>query len=323
VSAEPWQGLLVTSAPAACGAGEYVPFGGHTTIQTQTKAEAAYLAKRKLLLVNGTHTTLAFLSLQKELAAEVSRTGQTKAHVLGGMSLPGPYPLVSFETVNKDNQRLIWAFLLARCSLLLDEFKLDVVKTAEKNETEDGALRSLLRYAWVTLRRFSPDVPDTTGRILNGGVVKRYNGRLKAVWDSLEESSAAGSRSVAAIVRAAAAAKHSEMPRVSAKYMLEAVENFVADAKCFSDEMTARGAQMKKTMSFNTFQKISSIQSPKKQKQKQRSSFCHFPISAWSMNNRTRQAVTTCTPRLVPGKSGTAVSLSCAKLLETMALDRA
>jgi len=38
----------------------------------------------------------------------------------------------------------------------------------------------LLDYAWTTLQRFS-NIPDTTQRVLSGGVVKRFEGRLRNV----------------------------------------------------------------------------------------------------------------------------------------------
>jgi len=141
-----------------------IPFGGPAVVKTETQEQANYYSKRKLLLVNGAHTTLAFLTLAKEL--------KNLRGDLENMALPGKYPLLDYQNADEATRSKIWAWLVARCYIIANEFPSSVLKSAHGVESEREAFLGLLNYAWETMHRFS-HVPDTTERVLSGGIVER------------------------------------------------------------------------------------------------------------------------------------------------------
>ncbi|KNC81816.1 hypothetical protein SARC_05880 [Sphaeroforma arctica JP610] len=146
---------------------------------------AQFLHRRKILGVNGLHTTLGFLTLVKE---EPDRIG-----------LPlGDHKLLTWDSATEKEQRVIWSMCVARIFILLQEFPMEVmhralVETGDieveafgedeemiDDEAIEAVLTALIEYNTTGLERTST-IDDTTGRVLGGGVVNRYNGRLKNV----------------------------------------------------------------------------------------------------------------------------------------------
>mmetsp|Transcript_11313 Transcript_11313/g.15779 ORF Transcript_11313/g.15779 Transcript_11313/m.15779 type:complete len:534 (-) Transcript_11313:261-1862(-) len=205
-----------------------LPFAGSAVITTNTEEQAKYFSRRKILLVNGTHTTLAFLTLVKEL---------DEGNDLKEMELPGPYKLLDYETIDQGSRRLVWAWLVARCVIVTQEFSKDVLMGAHGTESYQVALKELLQYAWTTLHRFS-HVPDTTGRVLSGGVVKRFDGRLNNVLEKVNQLKQEGKFAPEEILIAASTILSS--PRLTVQVLEESLEELVEDARPIREEKFAR-----------------------------------------------------------------------------------
>eukprot|EP00466_Bigelowiella_natans_P021151 jgi/Bigna1/82009/fgenesh1_pg.86_\ len=196
-----------------------LPFGGSTIVTTSTTDQAEYYARRKILLVNGTHTTLAFLTLL--------RFSEEHGMSFENMDLPGSFKLLDYAQADAETQRIIWAWLVARCYIILKEFPIETLKSAHNTTSEDDAYEALIDYAWTTLQRFS-HVPDTTGRVLSGGVLKRYDGRLKNVLDVLNGLDSKAMTS--STVLAAASRGNGDRPTLTLEFIYEAVKSLVAEA---------------------------------------------------------------------------------------------
>uniref|UniRef100_A0A7S3Z3N1 Mannitol dehydrogenase C-terminal domain-containing protein n=2 Tax=Lotharella globosa TaxID=91324 RepID=A0A7S3Z3N1_9EUKA len=192
-----------------------LPFAGPTVITTSTDSQARYFARRKLLLVNGTHTTLAFLTLWSEFK-KVNED-------MGKLGLPGKYKLLDYKTADAETRQMIWAWLVARCCMIHKGFSISILLGAHKVESEAEAMASLIEYAWTTLQRFS-DVPDTTERVLSGGVVKRFEGRLRNVLEYLKKQQAAKNDLPASVLKAA---EGKDRPKLTPEIILKSVKTLV------------------------------------------------------------------------------------------------
>jgi len=205
-----------------------LPFAGSAVITTKTEEQAKYFSRRKILLVNGTHTTLAFLTLVKEL---------NEGSDLKEMPLPGPYKLLDYETIDQNSRRLVWAWLVARCIIVTHEFPRDVLMSAHGTTSYHKVLEELLQYAWTTLHRFS-HVPDTTGRVLSGGVVKRFDGRLKNVLETVKRIQDEGNFDSEDMLQASS--KLLSSPKLSAEAIMESLEQLVEEARPIREEKLSR-----------------------------------------------------------------------------------
>eukprot|EP00465_Bigelowiella_longifila_P002673 CAMPEP_0185253216 /NCGR_PEP_ID=MMETSP1359-20130426/2059_1 /TAXON_ID=552665 /ORGANISM="Bigelowiella longifila, Strain CCMP242" /LENGTH=510 /DNA_ID=CAMNT_0027835559 /DNA_START=40 /DNA_END=1572 /DNA_ORIENTATION=- len=205
------------------------PFGGPTIVTTSTSDQAEYYARRKILLVNGTHTTLAFLTL--------IRFSKEHGMSFENMDLPGSFKLLDYAQADAETQRIVWAWLVARCYIISKEFHIDTLKSAHNTTSEKDAYDALMDYAWTTLQRFS-HVPDTTGRVLSGGVVKRYDGRLKNVLDVL--SGLESKVMTSSTVLAAASRGNADRPTLTLEFMYEAVKSLVTEALPIRTEKVKR-----------------------------------------------------------------------------------
>lgn len=175
---EPYAGDLVIP-PLCCQLRGALPFGGPTVKQPSTAEGMEFLHRKKILTVNGTHTTLAFLTLVK---AEPKTKGpphashellafDVKAAVGGGaaaMRTPG---------------RICWVWAVARQLMLLDEFPDEVLRHTLGNGVSLGdadVCEVLVTGAEAAMSRLSHG-GDQTSRVLGGGVVSRWKGRLANV----------------------------------------------------------------------------------------------------------------------------------------------
>eukprot|EP00472_Partenskyella_glossopodia_P007622 CAMPEP_0197540712 /NCGR_PEP_ID=MMETSP1318-20131121/66751_1 /TAXON_ID=552666 /ORGANISM="Partenskyella glossopodia, Strain RCC365" /LENGTH=310 /DNA_ID=CAMNT_0043099797 /DNA_START=6 /DNA_END=938 /DNA_ORIENTATION=- len=224
-----------------------LPFGGSVVVTTETEAKAKYFSRRKILLCNGTHTTLAFITLVKEM----QKNQNESVTPLSDMGLPGNYKLLDFARADEEGKRMIWAWLLARCYIITQEFSEEVLKSSHGVSSMKEAVKSLVDYAWIMLQRFSK-VPDTTGRVLSGGVVKRYNGRLKNVLESVRnfqnqkqdtkesKQSLSAEQSLNMVLEAAAEDTTAGRPDVSKRFMYQALRDLVSDAMPIAKEKERR-----------------------------------------------------------------------------------
>lgn len=232
VGTEPYEGeVVILHTPA--GAAPF-PVGPARAPQVLTPAhepEAEYLCRRKLVTVNGMHTTLAFMTL-------CARCAGAGGVPLEADKLVAPHDalaLLSDATASADDKARIWAWAVARQLLLLFEHPREVVKGAHGLAGEDGAdgdaklCAAMLRYARATCDRFGT-AADTCGRVLGGGVENRYKGRLAPVADFLAATprlDCLGRR----MLRAAA---------VPEPFMRAAVAQLVAEARRFAEGDASR-----------------------------------------------------------------------------------
>mmetsp|Transcript_30027 Transcript_30027/g.49070 ORF Transcript_30027/g.49070 Transcript_30027/m.49070 type:complete len:474 (+) Transcript_30027:61-1482(+) len=167
IQAEPFGGSIVLLDPP--NRGHIVPLGGESVTVPSSKAEAEFFYERKLFLVNGMHTTLAFMTLC------MREEGNT----------PGTHVLLNYAEETKEVRARVWAWATGRLLMLAWEHDLEIMADAHGVEGERALCGVLLDYARVTLRRFS-GVSDTTTRVLSGGVANRWETRLKPVHDFLQ-----------------------------------------------------------------------------------------------------------------------------------------
>lgn len=166
VITEPYTGEIVVSArdPFSIRPGLGSP---NVHLPTSTAAYS-YLYNRKVLLVNGTHTTLAFMTLRR-----------FKPPVA-----PGDLELLSPSGLNSSERQELRAWLAARCLVLLHNNEPEVMRNVHQTDTDAAMIRALWTFATRTITRFDT-VKDSTKRVLGGGVKNRYETRLKDVLTTL------------------------------------------------------------------------------------------------------------------------------------------
>lgn len=245
VEAEPYEGEIVVldrpeDAPPP-------PFGGDNVHAPQLKAAAHYLCQRKIGLVNGMHTTLAFLTacersdeLLKALQeASKPRTNNANRDGTSGAqkASDGPssdpllaalrhVPLLKETQMGKNERRMMWAWLAARCLHVLWEHDKEVIKRTHDIQSDEEVVQMLLDYGKKTLSRFST-VDDTAGRVLGGGVVNRFHTRLLTIYTFLEQ------HIFGSVPLASNLLKHAE---INAFEMIDAVRRLVDQARIFVEK---------------------------------------------------------------------------------------
>jgi len=168
-----------------------LPFFGENVHEPSTELGASFLHRKKLLTVNGTHTTLAFLTL---ITAEPETVGPPQGnHELLKFDAFEAVMFSGLDTVGRD----CWVWTVARLLMLVSEFSEEVVHhTIAKNTTfgrrrwhqvaamemgdSPAIVEGLLHEARTALQRLSGG-GDETARVLGGGVDNRFNTRLANV----------------------------------------------------------------------------------------------------------------------------------------------
>ncbi|CAM9142225.1 unnamed protein product [Choristocarpus tenellus] len=204
VFAEPHVGEVVILQPPPTA--PLPAFAGSNVKVPMTYGEANYFCRRKITMVNGMHTTLAFMTLCREEEGD---------H-------PGDHPLLTHKDAPADLQAQIWNWAVARLLLILWEHDIEVIRHAHGVTTDDEVCGILLDYASKSLKRFDT-VKDTTGRVLAGGVANRWNTRLKVAHNYLESQPRPG-KVEARLVRLAG---------LSYPDLVESVRSLVDDSKRF------------------------------------------------------------------------------------------
>jgi len=183
------------------------------------------LHRRKILTVNGTHTTLAFLTLAER---EPGTVGPPLAS----------HELLAFDAAAAAEEgpgqggpgRACWVWAVARQLMLLDEFPEDVLRhtlcgAGEAPLDGAGVCAELLRGARDALGRLSRG-GDQTGRVLGGGVTNRWEGRLANVaeWLSAQRHLPPLSRALlrlAGVPEAELRRRVAELVRASRRFTLQ------------------------------------------------------------------------------------------------------
>mmetsp|Transcript_41194 Transcript_41194/g.60723 ORF Transcript_41194/g.60723 Transcript_41194/m.60723 type:complete len:563 (+) Transcript_41194:82-1770(+) len=174
IQAEPFGGSIVLLDPP--NRGHIVPLGGESVTVPSSKAEAEFFYERKLFLVNGMHTTLAFLTLS------LANPSGTEA---------GDHLLRDYTNSTRRQRRIIWAWAMARCLMLIENHGMETIAGAlgYRPDQEEEIFDDLIQFADKTLRRFST-VQDKTSRVLGGGVASRWASRLRPVKTFLSDNPA-------------------------------------------------------------------------------------------------------------------------------------
>merc|ERR1712216_592092 len=138
-----------------------------------------YLSDRKLLLVNGMHTTLAFMTMRE-----------------AGLEEPSDLILLKYPDMSPTLQREVWLWALSRIAILLHNHSLETIKAVHGLETEQQVVDNLVAYAETALDRFA-SADDAVARVLGGGVANRWKGRLLSVLMELKDVEIQGLDSLA------------------------------------------------------------------------------------------------------------------------------
>ena len=180
VIAEPWRGSIVVLDPKLHGDDNSVrlPFCPSVVTVPGCEREAEYLCERKLSLVNGMHTVLAFMTLDALFSASHA---EGKEHVL-----------LKYSDMDRDAQRTCEAWRAARVARLLDDFGTDNIMRWHGLASREEVWELLLAHADHVLEERFSQVDDLVSRVLGGGVRERWGGRLEPVqsWVGERESSA-------------------------------------------------------------------------------------------------------------------------------------
>jgi len=173
VKAEPWGGSIVTLEPNL----PQVPFAADVVRVPSSHLEARYLGQRKLSLVNGMHTVLAFMTLQAHF---VPHDDDLEGHLLENDQV-----LLKYAHMTRAQQRTVEAWRTARAYMLLREFGVAHVMEWHGLSSREEAWEELLAHADHILNERFSKVDDVVSRVLGGGVANRWNTRLRPVAKSI------------------------------------------------------------------------------------------------------------------------------------------
>mmetsp|Transcript_14874 Transcript_14874/g.22144 ORF Transcript_14874/g.22144 Transcript_14874/m.22144 type:complete len:565 (+) Transcript_14874:232-1926(+) len=202
---EPFEGEIVILHPPK---GAVLPaFKGSNVNVPKSKATADYFCRRKIGIVNGMHTTLAFISLLHHCKGDVAED----------------VDLISPKKSSPEQQAMIHDFMVARLLLILYEHDTDVIKDAHDIKTDEEVARVLLDYGEATLLRYDT-IEDRTSRVLGGGVANRWSTRLSNVKRYFDTQSHLGG--VSSILIKMAGVKEAEM-RANIEKLVKESEKFV------------------------------------------------------------------------------------------------
>lgn len=168
------------------------PFAGQSVRWPGSAAEAHFLHRRKILTVNGTHTTLAFLTLAQNEPPPHMGLPQGDYELLRCVHRDQSEAALDADEDEEDlfadealmideTKRQAWAWTVARQLLLLFESDAEVARAAlgcerdTPSESDRALADALLEGSRVAITRLGRG-GDTTKRVLGGGVVNRYCG---------------------------------------------------------------------------------------------------------------------------------------------------
>ena len=150
VKCEPHRGTMVVLSPPQ--AIPSPPFGGANILVSRVASQSDYLCRRKLLIVNGLHTTLAFLTLAQAVPRGTSEEVALVDDKLNGKL--AALPLIKLDTASQAQRRLMWCWSAARLLVLLNEVDVEVIQSAHGVGSPAAAVKVLVNFALETLGRF-------------------------------------------------------------------------------------------------------------------------------------------------------------------------
>ncbi|KAL3924151.1 MAG: hypothetical protein SGPRY_003998 [Prymnesium sp.] len=165
VEAEPFTGSIVVLEP---NLKERVPFTPKVAMVPSSEREAQYYSDRKLSLVNGMHTVLAFMTLCQQY--ETPQNGEQREYIL-----------LKYDEMERADQRVCEVWRAARIAELVQLFNVSAIMEWHGCETKEEAWEVLFEYADYTLSERFSKVDDVVSRVLGGGVANRWLGRLRPV----------------------------------------------------------------------------------------------------------------------------------------------
>mmetsp|Transcript_10293 Transcript_10293/g.26403 ORF Transcript_10293/g.26403 Transcript_10293/m.26403 type:complete len:911 (-) Transcript_10293:225-2957(-) len=178
VEAEDHGGSIVLLEPPQSPFAQ-VPLGGEEVVVPESAAMGAYLYKRKLVMVNGMHTTLAFLTL---VYNEMQRSMGSPDEVAGFAC--EDLMLMTQSTAPEEVANDIWAWAVAQILSIMWENEERFMQTAHGVENNQELVENFLEIAKLNQKRFA-SLDDTTARVLGGGVSNRYMGRLVPIQECM------------------------------------------------------------------------------------------------------------------------------------------
>lgn len=167
VLTEEWKGQIVVYTTKE---NNKVPFQGNKVIFTDNIHFAEFLLYKKLSLVNGLHTIIAFFTLIQELKDNNFNKSLIK--------LPGNYPLSRFSSLDIKDKKIILSWIILKCYILYHKYSIKLLKLYFKTDKANCIIYNLVEYAFCSIDRFE-NTTDTTKRVLNAGVSKRFETRIK------------------------------------------------------------------------------------------------------------------------------------------------
>lgn len=147
---EKWRGQVIVQDTGLLKASDVVKIA-------PSKELFAFYKHKKLSLVNSIHTVFAFVTLLIEKRRR------------GVIDLYTGYPIIPFDEMPVDCKNAVKAWIAMNIFLLIrDHSTLSSIDSIEE----------MLGYAMNSVKRFS-DTFDTTKRVLNAGIKKRFDKRIK------------------------------------------------------------------------------------------------------------------------------------------------
>lgn len=168
------------------------PFSGAGVRWPKSTAEAHFLHRKKILTVNGTHTTLAFHALAvheppPHMGLPVGDHELLRAVADEGADAADDEAAQDAALQVEETYRMAWSWVVARQLLLLYESDAEVARAALGCTTDAEVAEALLAGARIAINRLGKG-GDTTKRVLGGGVVNRFQTRLKPIASFLDAS---------------------------------------------------------------------------------------------------------------------------------------
>eukprot|EP00388_Colpodella_angusta_P005609 GDKJ01017242.1.p1 GENE.GDKJ01017242.1~~GDKJ01017242.1.p1 ORF type:complete len:697 (+),score=133.97 GDKJ01017242.1:1-2091(+) len=221
IEAEPFKGeIVVMGLPANA---TKPPFAGENVRIPRLLSSAKYFANRKILMVNGLHTVIAFMSLVKKDKERILKEREMKKkHSTSFSYTIGDIPLLLDDEMSDKEKRMFYCWMVGRVLLVFFEHDLNVIMNAHNVKATPEAVQQVLDYAHIAATRIST-TPDSVKRVLGGGVKKRFEDRLVTTLSVLQQGW--HRHEIGRIIL--------KMGGVKEKELFEHVESLVEDAKLF------------------------------------------------------------------------------------------
>jgi len=167
-----------------------IPLQGDAVFVPEDAEVAEYFYKRKLLLVNGMHTALGFLTLVDHETSfkrlDRIAEGTELNEVLAEDFVVEELPLLTMQNATDTLKADIDAWAVAQVLALFSQFPVEVMLRAHETESVEQLVEEVFAFAAATVARFD-SMSDTTARVLGGGVNDRFETRLTPTCDAVRK----------------------------------------------------------------------------------------------------------------------------------------